>query len=388
MKRSLALLLALAGLVMAQPVPPSQGEAEKVRLAALTARFQQMVDAGELAGAVFLVAHHDETVLLQAAGFQDIEAGKKMRTDAVFQIMSMTKPVTAAGIMLLVDEGRVALSDSIDRYLQEARGQMVSAPGGLRPPTRPVTVRDLLTHTSGMAVPPPEFRDRRPSLTLADAVALFVRQPLNFDPGTRFAYSGTGIATAGRIIEVASGKRYEQFLQERLFAPLGMSDTFFFLDEARQPRLAGYYKLENGRLHRRGEQRGPGRYGAPEGGLYSTVHDMAAFHQLMLNGGVWHGRRILSRSAVEVMTRVHTGDLPTKDPGYGWGLGWHVVKDSVGMLGLLTEGTFGHGGAWGTYGFVDRSKDLVALLMMQHEGPNEDHLRRVFTSMVNAAIDR
>ena len=386
-------------LLMAATLAGYAAEGEAERLKALPARFQQFVDAGELSGGVFLVARHGKTLLAEAVGFQDVEARKPMRVDSIFQMMSMTKPVTAVALMMLVDEGRVALTDPVEQHLPEFRGQMVAAPEGPRKPLRPVCVRDLLSHTAGIGMPPRGSLgpDAKRPTTLAEAVTLYAKAPLRFDPGTKFAYSNAGIATAGRIVEVVSGMPYEKFLEDRLFRPLGMKDTFFFPDEARLGRIAVYYRFEGGKLRRAGPENPLGdplrsgfraRYPLPESGLYSTAPDMAAFHQMMLDGGTRQGKRILSRSAVEVMAMVHTGALETREPGFGWGLGWNVAKDPWGSLSLLSPGTFAHGGAWNTYGFVDRSKDMIGILMLQHEGSNERSVREFFNALVNAAVDR
>ncbi len=232
------LLAVLAPLALAQIDP---GAASRVgidagRLARIPARMQEFVDAGTAAGFVTLLARRGEIVQLGAVGLQDVESKTKMRADSIFQIASMTKPITAAGIMILADEGRLATADPVEKYLPEFRGQkmVVERSGGrmvLGPPSRRITLHDLLTHTSGMPGGFPEglreiftARDR----TLAEAVAVYSQQPLDFEPGTRWRYSNMGIATLGRIIEVVSGMRYENFLARRIFEPLGMKDSFFF----------------------------------------------------------------------------------------------------------------------------------------------------------------
>lgn len=398
----LILLLAAALAGLAAPPRTASLQEEAQRLKGLSARFQRMVDAGEMSGAVFLVKHHGETVFLDAVGFQNVEEKKSMRTDSIFQIMSMTKPVTSVGVMMLVEEGKLELSSPVEKYLPEFHGKMVKDPAGPRPPARLMTVRDLLTHTCGMTDPPDALRNslyEKMELPLAEAVSLYAKLPLEFDPGTRYAYSNTGLATAGRLIEVASGQPYERFIEERILKPLGMTDSFYFPDEARKPRIALLYKYEDGKLKRAGANtlggdatlfRAGARYAAPEFGLYSTAGDMGAFHQMMLNGGTYQGKRILSRSSAEIMSVVHTGDLLAREPGYGWGLGWQVVKGANGSLDLLSPGAFGHGGAYDTYGFVDRSKDLVGVLMVQQQGvsSNWNSIRQTFLAMVNAAVDR
>ena len=398
LKRTLfAFVTALS--VCAADSPKAVSPEASVRLKAITARFEHMVEQGQISGAVLLVAHHNQVVLLDAVGFQNIEKKTPMRTDSIFQILSQTKSFTSVGVMLLVDEGRVLLTDPVEKYLPEFRGLQVADGGKLRKPKRPMAVWDLLAHTSGMA------HDGAPELSnllvtmdrsLAEAVTIQAKLPLTRDPGSEWAYCNENTAAAGRIIEVVSGRPYDQFIKARILDPLGMKDSFYFPDAASKPRIAMLYHSVKGKLERSGPEvtgGDPARYreGAiypgPEFGLYSTASDMAAFHLMMLNGGTWQGQRIVSRSAVDVMTAVHTSDLPTKYPGSGWGLGWHIIRSPAGMLTMLSLGAYGHGGGFGTYSFVDRSKDLVGVMMIQSSGTPVD-VRCVFTTMVNAAIDR
>src|SRR2546426_549930 len=186
-----------------------------------------------------------------------------MRTDSIFQIMSMTKPITAAGIMILIDEGKLSLNDPVDKHLPEFRSQwMIESQSSdhksrtLKRPSRPITIRDLLTHTSGMAAAPPEGAKelyQRMDMPLKEAVALFSQQPLDFEPGSKWQYSNAGIATLGRIIEVASDQPFEKFLDERIFRPLGMKDSFFFPSPEKIERISMVYKIEKGKLMRSGD---------------------------------------------------------------------------------------------------------------------------------------
>jgi len=377
--------------------PPAGMDPE--RLARIPARMKQFVERGSVAGTVTLVARHGTVASLEATGYQDLEKKIPMRTDSIFQIMSMTKPVTAIGIMLLVEEGRLGLNDPVERHLPEFRGQWVidSKPDDktriLKRSPRPITVRDLLTHTSGMAGVPPEGMKEllfKLDRSLADAVLVYSQQPLEFDPGKKWSYSNTGIATLGRIIEVISGMPYEKFLESRIFQPLGMKDTFIFPPEDKKPRIAMVYKLEGGKLkpatvetlagdpwiYRKGA-----KYSMPEGGLYSTASDLAALYQTMLNGGSSKGFRLLSKASVESMTTVHTGDLR---PAYG--LGWAVTQDPGSQLTLTSPGSFGHGGAFGTYGWIDPKKDLVGVFLIQRFGGGTSEEQTAFQTIANSAV--
>jgi CubicO group peptidase (beta-lactamase class C family) len=372
------------------------------RLAKIPARMKVFIDKGSIAGAVTLIERHGAVASLEAVGYQDLEAKKPMRTDSIFQIMSMTKPVTATGIMILMEEGKLALNDPVEKHLPEFRSQWMiesQSDGGisrrLKRPSRPITIRDLLTHTSGMAAAPPEGAKeilQRMDLPLKDAVALYSQQPLDFEPGTKWQYSNSGIATLGRIIEVVADQPYEKFLDERIFRPLGMKDSFFFAPQDKLDRIAMVYKLENGKLKRSGADilggdpahyRRGARYPAPEFGLYSTAHDLSLFYQMMLNGGTLNGKRILSKAAVEVATELHTAEIR---PAVGYGLAWSVVRDAMGTLQSQSIGTFGHGGAFGTQGWVDRQKDLVGVFLIQRSGGGDNSESKIFMSMAASAV--
>src|SRR6266566_2128079 len=377
------------------------------RLAKIPERMKAFVDKGAIAGAVMLIERHGVVASLDAVGYQDLESKKAMRTDSIFQIMSMTKPVTATGVMILMEEGKLALSDPVEKHLPEFRSQWMieSQPADgksrkLKRPSRPITIRDLLTHTSGMSGAPPEGAKeiyQRMDMPLKDAVAIFSQQPLDFEPGTKWQYSNAGIATLGRIIEVVSDQSYEKFIEERIFRPLGMKDSFFFASPERLERIAMVYKIENGKLKRSGadilggdpaQYRRGARYPAPEFGLYSTAHDLSLFYQMMLNGGTYNGKRIISKASVDVATQLHTGPIEPAghSPGMGYGLAWTVVRDAPGTLQSQSIGTFGHGGAFGTQGWIDRQKDLVGVFLIQRSGGGDNSESKVFMSMAASAI--
>ena len=294
---------------------------DPTRLAAIPSRMQALTDHGLASGCVTLVSRHGVVAELDAVGMADIEAHRPMRTDTIFQIMSMTKPVTAVGLMMLVEEGKLALNEPVEKYLPEFHEQTLV--GGTRP-VRPVVLRDLMTHTSGMGSDAPETMkqlQQRMDHTLGEAVAAYARQPLSFQPGTKWQYSNNGIATLGRLIEVASGIPYERFIAERILVPLGMKDSFFFAPADKIGRIAMVYRTYNGKLARAGDDilggdpalyRKGAKYPAPEWGLYSTAEDLARFYQMMLNGGTYNNRRYLSRMAVDLMRVIHTGDMRSR----------------------------------------------------------------------------
>ena len=354
---------------------------DRERLARIRPRMEEFVRAGTIAGAVTLVARHGVVASLEAVGYQDLESRKPMRADTIFQVASMTKPVAAAGIMILLEQGRLVLLDPMEKHLPEFQG----APAGR------ITVQHLLTHTSGIdGEDPPEVRGDRGklALTLAEFVALVARRPLQPKPGATYRYSGTGYAVLGRIIEVVSAQPLEKFLEERIFGPLGMKDTFFFPPAETRGRIASVFRLQDGRLKRADVDlhREGARYANAAGGLFSTASDIAAFHQMMLNGGTYRGARVLSKASVEIMTQVHTGDLPVgSSPGVGYGLGWMVVRGPQNGMPLAAAGSFGHSGALGTYGWVDPSKDLIGVFMTQIIGGRGAE-RHAFMAMAAAAV--
>jgi CubicO group peptidase (beta-lactamase class C family) len=402
--KSLMIFLAASTCLLAASPPRDTAKTgmDPDRLAKIPVRMKSFVDKGTIAGSVTLVSRHGVISSLEAVGFTDLDHKKPMRTDAIFQIHSMTKPVTATGIMLLMEEGKLALSDPVEKHLPEFRGMWVieSQDAGktrvLRRPARPITIRDLLTHTSGMSLnPPPGIGELHGALhkTLAEAVAFFSQQPLEFEPGTKWQYSNTGLATAGRIIEVLSGMPYEKFLEARIFRPLGMKDSYIYPPAEKYDRIPSAYILKDGKTEKYfsdplGEgamkYRQGAKYPLPEGGIYATAADMAAFYQMMLNGGTYNGVRLLSRATVDVMTAVHTGDLRTNGPGMGYGLAWAVVRDADGALPLAPVGTYSHGGRYGTFGFVDPKNDLIGVFMIQREGGSEERL--AFMELAEAAV--
>jgi CubicO group peptidase (beta-lactamase class C family) len=356
---SLVLLAALAAAppVRADDAPPSAGVAAALR---------PYVEKHALAGAVVLVADRDKVLTLEAVGFMDVAAKKPMRTDAVFWIASQSKPITATALMMLVDEGKVKLDDPVEKYLPELKNLWVIAEQDkehqlLHRPKRPITVRDVLSHTSGMPFKSALEEPTLDGLPLGVAVRSYAMTPLQSEPGTRYAYSNAGINTGGRIIEVVSKMPYEQFLQQRLLGPLGMKDTTFWPNEEQVARLAKSYRpnadktdLEEIRI---GQLRYPlsdrTRQPMPAGGLFSTATDVGRFCQMVLNGGTFEGKRYLSEAAVKEMTSKQTPEALKDQYGLGWSTG---------------GGTPGHGGAHATNMTIDPQRGLVYVFMVQHAG--------------------
>ncbi len=397
-----ALLLSALALFSAPPTPdPAKAGMDAATLQRIAPRMKELAARQVMSGAVTLVMRKGALAHFESAGFQDIEANRPMQKDAIFQIMSMTKPFTGVAIMMLVEEGKVRLSDPVEMHLPEFRGQwmIASESNGVRTlkmPARPITVRDLMSHTSGLPAAP-SIGDImvRMNRTLADACLIYSQQPLEFEPGSRWKYSNTGLATLGRIVEVASGLSYEKFLEARIFQPLGMTDSHIFLPAEKHSRLAPVYTLKDGRLVKAGASilagdplqfRKGALYSGPEHSIYSTAWDLAQFYQMMLNHGTLNGKRLLSPSSVATMTALHTGDLKAgHNPGTGFGLTWEVTRDNTGTLTGQSIGAFGHGGAFGTYGWIDPRKDLVGVFLIQLTGDPKP-ARDAFVGIANASI--
>src|ERR1017187_10145187 len=289
---------------------PAAAGMDPIRLARITAKMKAYVDEGTAAGFVTIVARHGHVASLEAIGYQDREAQIPMRTDTIFRIASMTKSLTVAGVMILVDEGRISLLDPVERFLPEFKGINVNpcaesqVSQGCDPvnATRPITVLDLMTHTSGL--PAQDASSSESFKSLAERVSVGAHINLLAQPGTKWIYSQIGYAALGRLIEVCSGESYEEFLAERLFQQLGMKDTYFFLPPEKQSRLAVLYSLDaTGKLVRASRPSEPAvKIPAPEGGAMTTASDMARFYQMLINKGSLNGKRILSVAAVEAMT--------------------------------------------------------------------------------------
>jgi CubicO group peptidase (beta-lactamase class C family) len=379
---------------------------DATRLAGVRRQMQSFVDAAEISGAVTVIGRKEEIVSLESVGLRDLEQGTAMPKDALFRIASMTKPITAIGIMILADEDRLTLDDPVEKHLPEFRGQMLIAERGtetitLKKPSRPITIKDLLTHTSGLPGRMPEGLAElytRRDHTLAEAVMALSQRPLDFEPGTQWAYSSAGIDTLGRIIEVVSGRPYEKFLFERIFQPLGMKDTTFYPSEEQLTRLATMYRKEKatGKLVAApGGTSGPpkgARYPIPAGGLFSTGPDLARLYQMMLNDGALNGQRILSARSVKAMSISYTGELAAGfSPGMGWGLGWGVVRKPEGVTEMLAPGAYGHGGGTGPQGWIDPEKNLFLIMLIQRPDlsrVDESRIRRAFPAAAVEAMKK
>jgi CubicO group peptidase (beta-lactamase class C family) len=399
------------------------------RLARIPAALRAAVARGDVAGAVALVARDGRIVALDSAGVATLGGTRPAGARTLFRIASMTKPVTSVAAMMLVEEGRLALTDPVSKYLPEfARAQVAvverdSAGKVVGSRTvaarRRMTVRDLLTHRSGITY---GFIDAGPvgegyrragvsdgvgagGTTLAENVRRLAEQPLVAEPGTRWQY-GLSTDVLGRVVEVAAGMPLDRFVRERIFQPLGMHDTGFFVEDARADRLSGLHVMlrdtlravpdtgasfDGGRLRFPGGEalRGSRTYFSGGAGLVSTIGDYARFAQMLLDGGALDGVRLLSPKTLELMTASATGDLPPDavGAGRGFGLGFGILTDlgAAGQLG--SEGTFGWSGIFGTDFWVDPRERMIGVLMV-NVFPQRVRVSDAFRTMTYQAVTR
>lgn len=378
----------------------SAAEFDAEKLEYLHGVLQKYVDNKTVAGVVAGIGSREGNVAVESAGQLNREQKLPMPHDAVFRIASMTKPITAIGIMMLADDGKLSVDDPVEKHLPEFKGQYLieSNQGGkltLKKPSRPIQIRDLLTHTSGLPGGFPEgITDLyfRRQLTLGEAVAISSQRPLDFEPGAKWAYCNAGIDTLGRIIEVVSKLPFEDFLEQRLFQPLGMFDTTFDPNDEQLQRLAALYESKEGELHPTGFRLlGPtknAKHPIPAGGLYSTVHDLGHLYRMMLLGGAIGELRLLSEKSAQEMTKIQIGDLNGGfTPGVSMGFGWQVTRKPEGVHSMMTAGTYGHGGAFGTQGWIDPGNDLFVILLFQRSGMQNADASDIRRDVQQVAVD-
>lgn len=373
--------IVFAILLLLRPWPAAADEGK------IAAALKPAVESQTLAGAVVLVADKEKTLCVETIGCADLDAQRPMQADNVFWIASQSKPITATALMMLVDAGKVDLHDPVEKYLPEFKNQWLAVERDndhllLKKPSHPITVRNVLSHTSGLPFKSALEEPTLDRLPLAVGARSYAMTPLDFDPDSDWRYSNAGINTAGRIIEVVSEMSYEDFLDERLFKPLGMNDTTFWPNEEQLKRLAKSYKPT---ADKSGLEELPitqlqyplndrRRQPMPAGGLFSTAQDVGRFCQMILNGGQWEGKRYLSEAAVKAMTSRQTPAALKQS----YGLGWATGGDS-----------FGHGGAYATNMSIDPARGLVTVFMVQHTGsPDVGKLNGAFVAAAREAYSR
>jgi len=398
LRRFSVILFALALTAGALPPKPEDVGLSSERLQRINQMVQRYIDAGQITGAITMVSRKGQVAHFEAQGQMDLEAKTPMRKDAIFRIASMSKPVTGVAILMLMEEGKLRLTDPVSRFIPEFKNAKVAiaraatattavAPAGQPrpepeiytvPAERDVTIRDLMTHTSGLESGGAGTRagarlaPRSTASTLAAYVPTLGAVPLDFQPGSEWRYSAlAGIETLGRIVEIASGQAFDQFLKQRIFDPLEMKDTAFYTTDDRGPRVVTLYDDRDGKLVRIDTPAwlATKTLFSGGGGLWSTADDYMRFGQMLVNGGVLNGKRLLSPRTIDLMASNHVGELykgiGRSTRGMGFGLTVDVVLDHVAAGRRVSSGSFGWGGAFGTYFWVDRKEQLVGLLMVQ-----------------------
>jgi CubicO group peptidase (beta-lactamase class C family) len=369
------------------------------KLPAVSEAMRAAVANHQVSGAVTVVATKDKVIHCEAVGLADIAKAEPMRPDTLFWIASMTKPVTAVAVLMLQDEGKLNVTDPVSKFIPEFSA--LKTPSGQ--PAK-LTIAQLMTHTSGLGEG--DRQGASQAHTLADLIPLFLAAPMQFEPGTKWSYCQSGINTAARIVEIAGGMPFDVFVQTRILDPLGMKNTTFY--PTRKPSahlVTAYSKNRSGDLQAVSPSGTFGVEGHPptgNGGLFSTGPDYARFCRMLLGGGSFEGKQYLSPEAFRLMTTVQTGDLPTgffqsaefgkHGKNYGWGIGTCILREPhPGVAAMLSPGTFGHGGAWGTQAWIDPVRDVAYVLMIQRNDlPNSDasDIRRAFQQAASDSLGR
>jgi CubicO group peptidase (beta-lactamase class C family) len=414
------LLLSLAAVLVAGLVTASAqadlpfAKAETVgmsskRLERLNAFIKDYVDTNQIAGAVTLVARKGKIVHFESQGWRDKEANQPMEKDAIFSLASMTKPIVSTALMMLWEDGKFLLDDPIAKWLPSYANKQVLDPlSGRREPARPVTVRHILSHTSGLSLTPAptttpltdggETDPQAPApaamarpKTLGEAIERAAPTPLAFQPGERWQY-GASTDFVGILVEKMSGMTLDEFVRTRIFQPLGMRDTFYNVPREKVGKVAAIYRPgKDGQitLLRKPEYHEPTTYFPGVAGLSGSAADYFRFSQMLLNGGEYNGQRLLGRMTVNMMITNQIGrDKPVyiRGGGYGFGLGFAVLTDPSKSPDALSPGTFTWGGANGTLFWIDPQEDLIGILMIQINPYAHFSIRPLFSVAVSQAI--
>ena len=403
-------LASVAGTALAEASFPTAGKPEDVGLSStqlkrLEAETQKHIDAGLVPGAVMMVARRGKVAWTSVLGDRDKAANAKMQMDSIFRIYSMTKPIVSVALMQMVEEGKLQISDPVAQYLPEIGKMKVGvekvAADGTRTmdfvePKRPMTVQDLLRHTSGLiyggrgdslvnkAYNDAKIGDR--AKTNAELVTALSALPLRFSPGDQWEY-GVSVDVQGRLLEVIDGKPLAEVLAERVLRPLGMNDTGFWIPAEKMNRAAQPWQRPNAPpMTPRFDVAERAKYQSGGGGMVSTLDDYLRFTMMLANGGELQGKRVLGKKTVEFMIADHLTNQPGRPPGLGFGLGFEVRR-TTGDAGLPgSVGEYGWAGNAGTLFWIDPKEQLIAIYMVQASDPDRIALRNRFRAMVQAAI--
>ena len=394
---------AAADLPMAEP--ESVGMSSE-RLQRIDEYFQRFIDNNQIVGAVTLVARKGQVVHHSALGWKHKETNAAMTTDTIFGLASMTKPIVSTALMMLFEEGRFRLDDPIADWIPEYEDHMVRVTVGPRQrrvrEARPITIRHVLTHTSGLTLSPNgaglSEADRRwvtndgePFATLGERVARAARIPAAFHPGDHWQY-GSSTDYVAVLVEKMSGMTIDAFLRERIFEPLGMHDIFYNIPRGKVDRVAAVYRPNDdgtAELSRAPAFQEPTTYFRGTAGLSATAADYFRFAQMIANGGELDGVRLLGRMTVDLMisNNIGTGkDVYVRGPGYGFGLGFGILVDPTQSFDALSPGSYGWGGAFGTLYWADPVEDLIGLMFIQLPGHGPLNIRQRFTNVVTQAV--
>ena len=370
------------------------------RLERVKAYMQDYIDTNQIAGSVTLIARKGKIVHYEAQGWRDKEAQQPMQRDSIFTLMSMTKPIVSTALMMLWEDGKFLLDDPISKWLPSYANKQVLVEGQLVKPDRPVTVRHVLTHTSGLSLDPPGRQAAqgqgagapRPA-TLGEAIERAAPIPLAFHPGDRWQY-GASTDFVGILVEKISGMTLDAFLRTRIFEPLGMRDTFYNVPREKVNRVAAVYSPGEGgkiSLFRKPEFREPTTYFPGVAGLNGTAADYFRFSQMLLNGGELNGVRLLGKNTVNLMFENHIGTdkrVYVRGDGYGFGLGGAVLLDRAKAPDALSVGTWTWGGAWGTIFWIDPVEELIPIMLIQISSYNHFNIRPLFSVVASQAITK
>ncbi|EMI26414.1 serine hydrolase domain-containing protein [Rhodopirellula europaea] len=390
------ILGALVMSLLAGNIAVDHAQAKDPEIPAITQSMQQFVADKEIAGAVTLVVGPNSVKHVSVVGMADVAEETPLKRDTLFWIASMTKPITGACVLMLQDEGKLSVDDPISKHLPMMKKLKLA---DVTPAN--ITIRHLMTHTSGMSELPRESAYTDPTLEIV--AKRYAELPVMFEPGSQWRYSQTGINTAARIVEVVSGMTFDRFVEERICKPLGMADTTFYLSPEQHQRLTKTYRVVegDGEKPKRLEEdtisvlsgdtaMNRNRFPAANWGLFSTADDYGQFCQMLLRDGRVGDEQLLSESAVQQMRTICTGDLkPGFTPGNGWAIGCCVIREPQGVTEAYTPGTFGHGGAHGTQVWIDPENEVAMILMVQRANfPNADasKVRQAFGEALMQAL--
>ena len=421
MRRALLIFSAILAIALPSPAAsvqtakPEQTGFSSERLARIHDMVQRHMDAHDISGAVTLVARNGKVAHFEAQGLADIESRKPMSKDSLFWIMSMTKPVVGTSVLMLMEEGKLRLTDPVSKFIPEFKGMKVAvmqdrpantpAPARGTPPlfytvpaTRELTIQDLLTHVNGLNTGGPASTAEVAKIalkageSLADYIPRLATTPLDFQPGTRWQYSATAAwDTLERVVEVITGQPFDRFARERIFDPLGMKDTGYRPSPEQLARIAKQYRGADGTLTKVDNKplflNNP-TYLSGGGGLESSAEDYLQFAQMLANRGELNGKRLLGTKTVELMSSVFVPDtLPGRAKGRSFGLSVQVISDHIAADTPISNGSFGWDGAYGTHFWVDPKEKIVGIFMIQAAGPNRQMNPDFENAVMQALVD-